>query len=451
MNKPLDIKNDSLWKLMLHMSLPGIMATIIISLNAFVDSIYIGYFIGTDALAGISLVIPLTIFTTAVMVLIASGSASVLSRAIGAGNTTIQQKVLSNLLTMSVIASVVLTAIGLLFSDELIALMGGTGKILRYGSDYYKVWSYGIFFDIFGLAANGLIRAEGKIKQAMTYTMISVALNAILAPILINTGNLGIKGAAIASNIGMAAYTFFTLRYFLTGKASFKTGKLRLKIEWQIFKEVCAIGLSSFFLQATSFIRQTFIFKSMAYYGTDGDLAFFGAIFRIFLFSVTPVFGLLQVLQPVVGINYGAGNFARCVKAVGIFRAGGILFLLAIWIPLMIFPSTIISIMLPGQLLSAQELTQFRIILMLMPLFPISISGIIFFQAIGQGKIATILSIGRELILFIPLILTLPLFYGKEGIYYSIVIENLLYITIVFILTGYHFKKLRTLSNPIAI
>ena len=157
-------------------------------------------------------------------------------------------------------------------------------------------------------------------------------------------------------------------------------------MEANIPKDVLSFGLSAFFLQATNFVRQTLIFKSMSHYGTDSDLAFFGAVFRIFVFSVTPVFGLLQVLQPVVGINYGAGNFERCVKAIQIFRTGGILFLLAIWIPLMLFSSTIVSVMLPGKILSIEELLQFRTIIMLMPLFPISISGIIFFKPLAKEK-----------------------------------------------------------------
>ena len=103
--------------------------------------------------------------------------------------------------------------------------MGGSGNVLRYGSDYFKIWSWEIFFNIFGLAANGLIRTEGGIKQAMKYTMVSVALNAILAPVLIHVVGWGIKGAALASKIAMASYTFLTVRYFLIGKASFKQGK----------------------------------------------------------------------------------------------------------------------------------------------------------------------------------------------------------------------------------
>ncbi|SNB43836.1 Mate efflux family protein [Flavobacterium psychrophilum] len=447
MNKPLDIKNDNLWKLMWNMSLPGIIATIVISLNTFIDSLYIGYFIGADALAGISLVIPLTIIVTAVMVLIASGSASVLSRAIGAENTTIQQKVLSNLFTMSVIASALLMPIGFFFSDELISLMGGTGKVLHYGSDFYKIWSFGIFFTLFGLSANGLIRAEGKIKQAMRFSVIAVVLNIVLAPILINFVNLGIKGVALASIIAMAVYAFLTLHYFLSGKASFATGKIQFKIEAEMLKNVFTIGLSAFFIQGTNFIRQVFIFKSVAYYGTDWDLAFFSTVFRIFTFSVMPVFGLLQVLQPVVGINYGAGNYERCVKAVGIFRAGGILFLLLIWIPFMLFPATIVSVMLPDKVFSVQEINYFRTILCIIPFFPIGTSGIVFFQAIGKGKKSSFISIGRELILFIPLILILPSHYGVSGIYYSIVIENFLYVILLFILTSYEFKKMRILTN----
>jgi putative MATE family efflux protein len=444
--KQLDLKNDGLWKLMWHMSLPGIFGMLVLSVNTFVDSLYVGHFIGTEALAGVSLYFPLSLITTSLIVLICSGGASILSRAIGSGDWDTQQKLFSTVFTLALIISLFLTGIGLLFSKTLIELMGGSGKTLDAGSAYYRICSMGSFFTIAGLSFSALIRAEGKMKQAMTYTAVSVILNLVLAPVFINLLSMGIEGAAWASNTGMFVYFLLTANYFVSGKASFYTGKLHLQLDRNLTKNILLIGLSSFFLQAGNFIRQTFIFKSIAYYGTAEDVAFFGAVFRIFVFSVTPVFGILQALQPIVGINYGAGNYERCAKSVTVFRIGSGLFLFLIWIPLFIFSQPILSLMLPDRMLSITDLTNFRIILITLPLLPVASSGIIFFQAIGKGKVSSILSLSRELILFIPLILLFPFLFGTNGIYYGIAVENAIYIFVMLVFTLYEFNKLKSKS-----
>lgn len=447
--KKLDLKNDDLWKLLWQMSLPGILGMLVLSINTFVDSLYVGHFIGAEALAGVSLYFPISIITSSFIVLICSGGASILSRAIGSGDEEVQKKLFNTIFTLSILTSILLTLTGLIFSKTLIGMMGGTGKMLEYGASYFRTCAMGSFFTVTSLTLSALIRAEGKIKQAMIYTAVSVVLNIVLAPILIHVFSFGIEGAAWASNIGMLVYFLLAANYFISGTPSFKTGKLTLTINKELTKSILSIGFSSFLLQAGNFIRQTFIFKSVAYYGTDSDVAYFGAVFRIFAIAVTPVFGILQALQPIVGINYGAGNYARCTRSVTVFRIGGGLFLFFIWIPLLLFPQGILSIMLPDAIFSANDLTNFRIILITMPLLPIASSGIIYFQAIGKGKMSSILSFGRELILFIPLILLFPFLYGVNGVYYGIAIENAMYILIMLIVTLYEFNKLKYKSQTI--
>jgi Na+-driven multidrug efflux pump len=244
----------------------------------------------------------------------------------------------------------------------------------------------------------------------------------------------------------MAVYAILTGYYFSSGKASFETGKIQWLWDSSMLKSIITIGFSAFFIQIINFIRQIFIFKSMAFYGSNWDLAFFSTVFRVFTFAVMPVFGLLQVLQPVVGINYGAQNYERCVKAVKVFRISGIVFLLIMSLPLLLFPHTIVAVMLPGQHITSQEINFFRAILCIIPFFPIGTSSIIFFQAIGKGKLASVISISRELLLFIPLILILPSYYGKWGLYYSILVENFLYLSILFIITSFEIKKLKSLA-----
>ena len=428
--------------LMMRMAIPGILGTLLVSINAFVDAIYVGYFINQDALAGVSLAFPLTIITTAVMVFIAYGSSSVLSRAIGAADSKVQQQVYSHVLTLSIITSVLLTVSGYFFAEKFIAWMGGSDALLKYGTDYYRIYVLGTFFNVFGMASNALIRAEGKIKQAMSFTGIAVVLNIILTPLLIHIGDLGVAGAALASVIAMAIYTLLTTRYLLSGKPSFKVGATILKIEKEVLFQIVSVGFSAFLLQGASFVRQSILFRAVAHYGSDPELAFFAAVFRMFSFSVIPVFGLLQPLQPIVGINYGAGNYDRSNEAVRVFRKGGIGLLVLVWVPLMLFPMAGLSLILPDRIFSEQELFHFRIVFLVMPLIPLASSGIIYFQAIGKGKLSSMLSIGREVFLFVPLMFIIPLHYGVTGIYYSIALENFLYITVVFIITQAELKTI---------
>lgn len=442
----LDLKSDDLWKLLWQMSLPGILGMLVISINTFIDSLYVGHFIGTEALAGVSLYFPIAVLTTSFTVLICSGAASLMSRAIGAENKEKQKTIFYTAFTLAVIVSVALTLIGFFLSATIISWMGGTGKMLDFGSRYYKCCSLGSFFTVTGLTLNALIRAEGKMKQAMVFTGISVLVNAILAPLLICFFNFGIAGAAWASNIAMMIYLFLVITYFSKHKPSFQLAKYRLQLDMQLSRDMITIGLSSFLLQAGNFIRQTIIFKSVAHYGNDQDVAFFGAVFRIFSIAVTPVFGILQCLQPIVGINYGAGNYQRCAKSVTVFRIGGGIFLVMLWIPLLLFPQPVLSLILPDYLVTAGDLFHFRILFLTMPLLPIASSGIIYFQAIGKGSISSSLSIGRELLLFTPIILLIPSFYGVSGIYYGIAMENAIYILFVSIFTFYKFNKLRSLQ-----
>jgi Na+-driven multidrug efflux pump len=369
-----------------------------------------------------------------------------MSRAIGSGNETKQKAVFYTAFTLAFIVSIAITLIGFFLSTSIISWMGGTGKMLDFGSCYYKHCSLGSFFTVTGLTLNALIRAEGKMKQAMVFTGVSVLINAMLAPLFINFFDFGIAGAAWASNVAMMMYLFLVLNYFSKHKPSFQLANYRLQLDVHLVRNIITIGLSSFLLQAGNFIRQTIIFKSVAHYGSDQDVAFFGAAFRIFSIAVTPVFGILQCLQPIVGVNYGAGNYERCTKSVSVFRIGGGIFLAMLWIPLLLFPQSILSLMLPDHAVTFDDLLHFRILFLTMPFLPIASSGIIYFQAIGKGNISSSLSIGRELLLFTPIILLIPSLYGVSGIYYGIAIENAIYILFVLIFTFYKFNKLRSLQ-----
>ena len=209
------ILHQNIWKLMFKMATPGILGMLVVSINNFVDALFVGQLIGQNGLAAISLVLPLTMIPAALSAMIGVGSASVLSRAIGSKDVETQKKVFSNLMGMSIAISAVLTVVGYIYSENMIAFMGGKGEVLVYGTAYLEIFMLGSFFRIFAIAANMLIRAEGKVNIAMKYAAISMVINMILDPIFIAGFGWGIEGASLATITSLGVYTVLKLYVLL--------------------------------------------------------------------------------------------------------------------------------------------------------------------------------------------------------------------------------------------
>lgn len=436
------ILQDNLWTLMVKMSLPGIAGMLVIAVNSFVDALYVGRFVGADALAGVSMSIPLMVLNTALLNLIAAGANSLLSRSIGSGDRTIQERIFAHILLLSIAASVVLMIPGLFFAAPVIALTGASGNILHHGVQYYAASQAGSFFSVFGLVSSGLIRAEGQIKQAMLISLYGVMINMLLNPFFIICLRMGVQGSALATVVSMIFYCVLTTRYFLSGK-SVVCIRINQNI-WRnsIFRDIVAVGFSAMLMQLSSFIRQIFLFKAVIRYGTGEQVALFSAIYRLFSFSIIPVFGFLQALQPVVGINYGAGKYRRSAKAPGVFLAGCTVLTLLMALPSFLFPGGVLGLLIPDIAPGSSGIFHFRMLLIMLLIVPVSSVSVVYLQATGNANWSAWLAGGREILLFLPLVLLLPYLYGDAGVYYTLVIENLLYMLIVLLVLCYYMKNM---------
>lgn len=441
------IKNNSLFKVMLSLSIPGIMGMMMFGINAYVDAIFVGQLLGEEALAGISMAMPLTSITMGFGGLIGMGSSTVLSIAIGADDKRHQGRILGNLMMLSFIVSVILSIAGYIFADDLVAFMGGEGELLTIGSQYFKVLILGAFFSIFGISGNMLIRGEGKMKDAMIFASIAMISNMILDPIFISVFNWGIEGAAAATVAGMAIYSIINYVYFRSNKTSYDLDAKYIGIDKEIAKKIISIGSPSMLMSIMGIIQATIIFRSLSSLGTDSDIAFYGAVHRILMLSMIPVFGLVRSLQPVIGINFGAKQYDRVKQAVKIFILAGMALLTVIWLPTNLFPRTALGTMLPNFEFTDNQIFNFRLILSMLPVLPIVFMGITLFQSIGNGKLASFLTVARQLVFFIPAILIITSFYGVDGIYYSMFSVDMFLISVVVGLILYQFKKLDKLEN----
>lgn len=435
------ILSDSLWRLMYQMSIPAIIGMSINGVNAFVDALFVGQFIGQDALAAISLAFPLTMITNGFAAMVGIGTSSLLSRALGSGDLKIQRKSFGTLTTLSVIIAIIIGSLGYYFAEDLIRFMGGSGNILDLGVRYYEIMMLGAFFRIFAVAANMLIRAEGKIKEAMLIALVAPFLNMILNPFFLGYLEWGIEGAAWATILSMAVFTLFDLIYFARGKTSYAVSLTDFNLDSKMLRPIFAVGVSAMMLQIMFFVQQAVVFKSLAYYGDDWDLAFMGACYRIVILMVIPIFGFAQAFQPIAGINYGAENYDRVKASFKIFTISSTILLLTTWTVAMIFPETILAWMLPDTLFESNDIFNFRMMISINPVFALFFMGATLFQAVGNAKFAFTLQLGRELFLYVPALLLFPLIWGADGIYYAGIPANIIVTFLAVIMVARQFRK----------
>ncbi|WP_449417853.1 MATE family efflux transporter [Phormidium nigroviride] len=437
------IRQGDLIQLMLNLSIPGIVGMLLIGLNPFLDALFAGRLIGENALAAISLALPLTTIVVGCALLVGIGSASVLSRAIGAGDIKTQSNIFGTFTILSLIISLFVTIFGYGFGEQLISFMGGKGEVASLGSEYFKTYMLGSVFFVLAVGSSQLIKSEGKIGLATIFAAISVLTNTILNPLFVGVFHWGIQGIAFATIVSNLVYTLVNFTYFISGKSSMAVQLKKLTLSLDLLSPILSVGISVFIMEVMTIVQQVVIFKSIAYYGTDTDIAFAGATLNLYSLAVTPVYGFVQALQPVIGINYGSGNHNRMKQAYFIFGIGGTILLTVIWLPLQLYPATFLSWLLPQVVFTANDLLNFRIVTILLPILSFVFCSITLFQSIGNGKIAGIIVVARQVFLFIPVVLILPLFVGINGIYYSLTAVDILVSLVVALFTWMELDRIQ--------
>lgn len=431
-----------MWPLTWKQSLPGILGMLMFGINAFIDAIFIGRAIGETALAGVSLVFPLTSFVFGISSLIGVGVSSYLSILLGEGNYEKASRIPSIALTMSLLLALIPTSAGVFFPDEIIAMMGGSGEILELGSEYFKLRMYFSFFVIYGVASNMLIRAEGKMATAMWLASIGVITNLIFNFILIVGLDWGVSGAAHATNIGMMAYSLANTLYYLLKKSSYPVSKTLLYLKKEIVSRVASVGSPSLIQSSMQLLQQALIFNLIGIYGDESDIAFYGVVGRLFLVALIPVFGMVRSVQPVFGINYGAGQYDRVRQANKTFTIGGLLLMGTIGLMMIIFPEGAVKALVPEIALDADRIFFFRLVMFIVPFLPFIFMTVVLNQSVSNGRIAVGITILRQVLIFIPLLYLFTAFFGVGGVYYTIFTTELLVVLISLWVTGYQLRRL---------
>lgn len=428
-NDPMSLGTRPIGKLLMQYSVPAIIAMVATSLYNIIDSIFIGRGVGPMAISGLAITFPLMNLVVAFCTIIAVGGATVSSIFMGQKNISRATDVVNNVLTLCLIHSVVFGGLTLLFLDPILIFFGATPETLPYAREFMQVILLGTPIAYVFIGLNNLMRATGYPKKAMISALISVACNVILAPIFIFKFGWGIRGAAFATVCSQFVAFVWVLSHFLNRK-SFIHFKLHNKwLFFNIVRRIYSIGLSPFLMNVCACVVVIFINRALLECGgDDGNLAVgaYGIVNRTTMFFVMIVFGVTQGMQPILGFNFGAGNFDRVRKTLYIGIRIGVIITFIGWLITELLPDQVTSFFTTDRSLTDIARGGFRIYFIAFPVVGCQIVIQNYFQSIGRPAVSIFLSLTRQLIFLIPFLLILPGIYGINGVWASMASSDIL-------------------------
>jgi putative MATE family efflux protein len=376
------------------------------------------------AIAGIAIAFPVQGVVIALAQTLGIGSASIVSRALGAGDVPRAERALGTLFTLIVVLSIAVTLGGSLFLGPLLRVFGAPAEVVPYAADYLRIILLGTIFFMFAMATNAIIRAEGHAKIAMGTMIIAGGLNIVLDPLFIFGFGMGIRGAALATVIAQATTVVYLLFYFLRGRGGVRVRLRNLVIDWRIAAGSFAVGAGSFARMVAGSLMVILLNNVLR--GTGGAIAIaaFGVLNRLFMFLLLPMFGIVQGLQPIVGYNYGAGNLDRVrhtVHRASLATTGLSLLAFAL---MMSIPGPILRVFTEDPELLAVAVPAIRTVVLVFPLIGFQVVAAGMYQALGRAIPALVLALLRQVILLMPLVAILPRFFGLAGVWMAFPIAD---------------------------
>ncbi|AQY52215.1 multidrug transporter MatE [Listeria weihenstephanensis] len=425
---------DKIGSLMWRLSVPAFIGMFVMGMYNIVDTIFVARGVGSLGVAALSIAFPVQMIMMAMAAMFGIGGASIISRALGAGKQEEANRVYHQVVWLVIISSLVLAIITFIFLDPLVTMFGATPEIHQYAKDFLQILLLGSVFQTFAMAMNNIVRSEGNAKIAMLTMIISAVLNMILNPIFIMGLDMGIRGSAFATLIAQAVGAIWLLLYFLSGKSSLTLKGIRFHIDWKLSGSIVAIGFPSFIMMSAGSIVSISVNWMLNIHGGTMAIAAYGVANRIASFMIMPINGVTQGMQPIVGFNYGSREYKRVVKAVKLSIVAATAMSLIAFAVVELFPDLLVSVFTTDQQLLRDGAHAVQIVLLAAPTigFQIVCGGL--YQALGRARISFVISLMRQIICLIPLLLILPNFWGLDGVWYAFPLADVAAFTVCLII-----------------
>lgn len=447
MNQDKDfLGKDPIKKLLFKLAVPTLTAQIINMLYNIIDRVYIGHIkeIGSLALTGVGICLPLIMIVSAFAALVGSGGGPRASIFMGENDIKSAEKTLGNCFTLQIIISIILTIVLLIFSKDMLLVFGASKNTIEYATSYMNIYALGTIFVQLTLGMNMFITAQGFAKTGMLSVLIGAICNIILDPIFIFGLEMGVKGAALATIVSQAVSCIWILS-FLFGKKTFLKIKLEnLKLESKIILPCLALGVSTFVMQASESIISVCFNSSLLKYGGDIAVGAMTILTSVMQFAMLPLQGLGQGAQPIISYNYGAKNSKRVKEAFKLLLKCNLTFSIILWALVIIFPQVFVKMFTSDIALIAFTQKALRIYMASVFLFGIQVSCQMTFTSIGYAKASIIVAVMRKFILLLPLIFIMPHIFTNNqtiAVYLAEPIADFLAVTFTVFLFRSQFKK----------
>ena len=419
-----ELGTERIGKLLTQYAVPAIIAMTASSLYNMVDSIFIGHGVGPLAISGLAVTFPLMNLAAAFGSLVGVGASTLISVKLGQKDYDTAHKILGNVVVLNLLIGIVFTIVTLAFLDPILYFFGASEATLPYARDYMVTILLGNVVTHMYLGLNSVLRSAGHPQKAMLATIFTVVVNTILDPVFIYGFGWGIRGAAIATILAQILSLIWLFKIFCNKNEvlHFHRGIYRLKRV--LVENIIGIGLAPFFMNVASCFIVILINKGLKLY--DGDLAIgaFGIVNRISFLFVMIVMGLNQGMQPIAGYNFGAKQYHRVNQVMKLTVIAATLITTTGFLVGELMPKLAVSAFTNDETLINISAQGLRIVVMFFPIIGFQMVTSNFFQSIGMARKAIILSLSRQVLILIPCLIILPMFWDAKGVWLSMPISD---------------------------
>ena len=429
-------------KLLWQYALPGVIAMTASSLYNMVDSIFIGHGVGPMALAALGICFPLMNIGAAFGAAVGVGGATLMSLRLGQRQYDKANHVLGNMVALNIIMGLLVGIVSLIFLDPILIFFGASEQTLPHAHDYMFILLVGNVITHLYLGLNAALRSASKPRQAMVATIVTVVLNTILDPIFIWPLHMGIKGAAIATVIAQAIVLCWQLWQFSRQREL-------LHLEWRfllparnIVKEIVSIGISPFAMNITGCVVAIFMNNALLTYGGDLAVGAYSIANRLGFVFFMVIIGICQGFQPIAGYNYGARNMDRVKRVLRLTISASVIAMTVGWIIGELFPEACVRMFSNDEQLMAVSINGIRINMLAFPVIGYQAVVTNFFQTIGKVRISIFMSLSRQLLFLLPLMLLFSSLWGLDGVWFSLPASDFVaFVVAVVIMQRFKFRN----------
>lgn len=440
----LELGTKPVGKLLAQYALPAIIAMTAASLYNIIDRVFIGQVVGPMAISGLAITFPFMILAAAFGAAVGVGAATTISVKLGQKDYESAENTLGNTITLNLIIGLTFGGICLLFLDPILRFFGASDTTLPYARDFMQIILAGNVFSHMYFGMNAVLRAASKPRMAMFATIFTVAMNILLDAVFILWWHWGIKGAAFATVISQVLALCWQMKLFSNKNELLHLKRGIYKLKANLVRNIISIGISPFLMNACACVIVIFINNQLVKFGGDIAVGAYGIANSIAMIFIMFVIGLNQGMQPIAGYNYGAQQYGRMMRVVKLSIITAICIMLTGWTLAMFAPYYCARMFTKDPELIKGSIKAIQIIMMMYPFIGCQMVITNFFQCIGKVKISIFLSLSRQLLFLLPLLILLPNFYGINGVWVSMPTSDLISVIVaISIMTVYlrRFKK----------